>query len=618
MELLELPVSIGEALDKLTILDIKIENIKNESKLKDCQKEQQALYTKLEPYVKKFSFWYKALKAVNAEIWRLQDILRGSEDFLKLANYVLDLNDIRFRIKNKINIYSSSFLKEQKGYKSKNILLAKPLTLQQAFQYRKYLYYLSIDYDNVYICLKDASQQDLFQENIYLLKEEDIESYKTTCKVYEKDLSSEIEKELDFCKPVLDILEPILGLFLFEFYENITLLKETLQSISQFVDELYVTCYVKHYSIMKKFFSENHKIKLLTIQEDEEAWNREEQTLGTITRSIHTFFSSKFKGTVYEDELHITNYTYKNNQEEPLTEEQAKLQENIYKVLEKHSISVKRDNLLRGTATGIGDIAFYIRSLKLGLVSGPIYFNVNVRSLFLIYKDPANALEFRIAYYKQLLEDNDLPQDTIQYIYSSELEPEQHFDRNRMTFTPLSFSVPPIPAELQDKKYIVIHTKCRHTKKLNYAMLKECIKEFSSKVEISIPIVLMGERTFPKNFEHEVHGITTVYNELQGLKEKNKVFDYTKEEIFDSLNFEEYKKDLAIMRGAQLNIHFGLGGSFSTCMNFCRNTISYIPLSDEVVFNQELLLKDKIYVYENLTDYFVGMYTLIQEVETST
>ena len=62
MEQINLPVSIGEALDKLTILDIKLEKIKDNKKI-DVQKEYDILYNKLKIYIEKFDFYYIILKS---------------------------------------------------------------------------------------------------------------------------------------------------------------------------------------------------------------------------------------------------------------------------------------------------------------------------------------------------------------------------------------------------------------------------------------------------------------------------------------------------------------------------------------------------------------------------
>ena len=105
-DLIYLPVSLGEAIDKLTILDIKLEKIKDNRRL-DVQKEYDLLYEKLKEY---FNEFYISLKKINLIIWDQMDILRdgnlNDNDYFKLCKECIECNDIRFRIKNKINYNS--------------------------------------------------------------------------------------------------------------------------------------------------------------------------------------------------------------------------------------------------------------------------------------------------------------------------------------------------------------------------------------------------------------------------------------------------------------------------------------------------------------------------------
>ena len=69
MPVITLPVSVGEALDKLTILAIKLKKITNPGKKADVQKEYDVLYTSLETYVKQFAYHYRILYEINLTIW---------------------------------------------------------------------------------------------------------------------------------------------------------------------------------------------------------------------------------------------------------------------------------------------------------------------------------------------------------------------------------------------------------------------------------------------------------------------------------------------------------------------------------------------------------------------
>jgi len=117
--ILLLPVSLGEAIDKLTILDIKYDKIKDNRK-NEVKIEFDMLYEKLKDLIEKYNLYYKIMKQINLDIWNMMDLLRDSdisnEDYLIKCKECIEANDIRFRIKNKINFVSNSILKEQKGY----------------------------------------------------------------------------------------------------------------------------------------------------------------------------------------------------------------------------------------------------------------------------------------------------------------------------------------------------------------------------------------------------------------------------------------------------------------------------------------------------------------------
>jgi hypothetical protein len=155
MNILNLPVSIGEALDKLTILDIKLDRIQDNRK-DNVKIEYDILYEKLKEHIDKNQKYYNMLKKTNLYIWDLMDLLRDGVnisdiDYTKLCKDTIIANDVRFRIKNKINILSNSHIKEQKGYKSLKILI--DLTSYTGIHdlLIKPLYYYSILYDELYV-----------------------------------------------------------------------------------------------------------------------------------------------------------------------------------------------------------------------------------------------------------------------------------------------------------------------------------------------------------------------------------------------------------------------------------------------------------------------------------
>lgn len=121
---MKVEVSIGEVLDKISILEIKNEKIKDEKKLIHIKHELEELKKelKIENIVVDEKL-YEELKLVNRELWRTEDILREKErsklydsEFIHNAEMDSVLNDQRFLIKNKINNHYDSNIKEQKSY----------------------------------------------------------------------------------------------------------------------------------------------------------------------------------------------------------------------------------------------------------------------------------------------------------------------------------------------------------------------------------------------------------------------------------------------------------------------------------------------------------------------
>jgi hypothetical protein len=124
---MKIEVSHGEIVDKLTILQIKIENITNQIKLDNIIKEYNYLLSVVENdlSISTESPEYLELLSINKELWVIEDDIRDKErvkefddDFIKLARSVYYTNDVRAKIKKEINLkYSSGFV-EEKSYQS--------------------------------------------------------------------------------------------------------------------------------------------------------------------------------------------------------------------------------------------------------------------------------------------------------------------------------------------------------------------------------------------------------------------------------------------------------------------------------------------------------------------
>ena len=121
-------VSIGELLDKISILEIKQGKVKDPEKLKFINNEHSILKDQLDRNVKsddKLNNLYQSLKEINSKLWVIEDDKRQcekdkdfGEKFIKLSRDVHLLNDDRAKIKLEINNYTGSVIKEIKEYTS--------------------------------------------------------------------------------------------------------------------------------------------------------------------------------------------------------------------------------------------------------------------------------------------------------------------------------------------------------------------------------------------------------------------------------------------------------------------------------------------------------------------
>jgi hypothetical protein len=122
---LKIPVSVGELIDKLSILQIKIEKIIDDNKLSHVQTEYKKLKEASEIYLnqKSINSLFNKLLDVNRILWNIEDLIREKdkknefdEEFIEIAKKVYKNNDIRFCLKNEINQITNSEIKEQKNY----------------------------------------------------------------------------------------------------------------------------------------------------------------------------------------------------------------------------------------------------------------------------------------------------------------------------------------------------------------------------------------------------------------------------------------------------------------------------------------------------------------------
>jgi len=119
--MIEVPVSVGEVLDKISILEIKSERIADPEKLANVLKELNHLTLAAQDY--RVPELEVELKHINQRLWDVEDELRLMEkrqdfgpEFVKLARSVYVLNDQRATIKRRINLEVGSKLIEEKSY----------------------------------------------------------------------------------------------------------------------------------------------------------------------------------------------------------------------------------------------------------------------------------------------------------------------------------------------------------------------------------------------------------------------------------------------------------------------------------------------------------------------
>ena len=123
--MIEIPISAGELLDKLSILQIKKSKITDPDKLEKVGHESKLLMAISIPYLEKDAInkLFNDLLGVNLQLWDVEDKIRVLEkeqrfegEFISLARAVYHLNDERFNIKNRINILLGSDIHEVKQY----------------------------------------------------------------------------------------------------------------------------------------------------------------------------------------------------------------------------------------------------------------------------------------------------------------------------------------------------------------------------------------------------------------------------------------------------------------------------------------------------------------------
>lgn len=118
--LVEIPVSVGELVDKITILEIKLDHVQDSNQKKNIKKELTMLNKKLSK-INYPTFYYESLKSINMRLWDVEDLIRKQEklgvfdkEFILYARMIYMYNDTRAEIKKEINKVTDSEIIEEK------------------------------------------------------------------------------------------------------------------------------------------------------------------------------------------------------------------------------------------------------------------------------------------------------------------------------------------------------------------------------------------------------------------------------------------------------------------------------------------------------------------------
>lgn len=123
LAVMKIEVSNGEIIDKLTILEIKLENISDPGKMANIRKEYSTLLPVAGSIIDLNDHLVNELREINQKLWNIEDLIREKEskvdfgpEFIELARSVYINNDERARIKREINRNTGSKLVEEKSY----------------------------------------------------------------------------------------------------------------------------------------------------------------------------------------------------------------------------------------------------------------------------------------------------------------------------------------------------------------------------------------------------------------------------------------------------------------------------------------------------------------------
>jgi len=160
-------VSTGELLDKMSILQIKIDRLDG-AKQAEAQKEYDAIAIPIMHH--DYQYYYRLLRYFNERLWDIQQNLHeGRGDPVKDYPDIISLNDQRFKVKQKINRLSDSTLKEQKSYGDRKCVIYGHLGMGDMYWMNGAVRYFSTIYDEVVVLCKTKNI-----ENVHMMYGDDL------------------------------------------------------------------------------------------------------------------------------------------------------------------------------------------------------------------------------------------------------------------------------------------------------------------------------------------------------------------------------------------------------------------------------------------------------------
>lgn len=274
----------------------------------------------------------------------------------------------------------------------------------------------------------------------------------------------------------------------------------------------------------------------------------------------------------------------------------------VIEICLKYNLRVQYSNKLDTHATGIGDILMYLLCLKYKYITIPYHFNLNLFTSSYYMSEPINQLEFRIKLILDIIKYNNINKDDIIFIYNPIHKLKLDIPYNNIKKFLLNFEN---SNNINKEEYIIFHTKLRQNinpSEIN--KLKDKIKEFCKEFKSKYVIYIMGEKVFPITEESIKIGINTIYDELIELKNNNNINNVCIDNIYNNLNYDNYKKDIELIKNAKYNICFGQGGQLCTSLVFSKSTIFYYPLNTGNLQNENNLKENNHYYCSTIEDIF--------------